>query len=454
MMNRRTWLGWAAGVPLIRFGTRQQPDAWPSEGMGDSDGRLAWWEAARFGMFIHWGLYSILGGEWGDRTDYGEWIRNNAHIPIGEYDQLLARFNPIAFDADRWMTMAKDAGMKYIVITTKHHDGFALFDSRVSDFDVMATPFRRDIMREISRAARRHGLRLGWYHSIMDWHHPDYLPRREWEVADRPAEGADFDRYVRYLHAQVTELLTHYGPVDIMWFDGQWENTWNHQRGQALYQLCRRLQPDMLINNRVDQPAADGNSTGLPADRVGDFGTPEQEVPPNGLPGVAWESCITMNRNWGYNSHDHDFKTPREIVKLLIDTASRGGNLLLNVGPTGEGRIPEDSIARLREVGDWMRANGEAIYGTTASVLPPGLPPATTGVRRINLFLTEPRGPTLVIPGLRSSPIGVVLSAGASKLAVGAERTDEGLRLTLPESPVDPICPVVTLTFAEPPVVG
>ncbi len=198
----------------------------------ERDARLEWWREARFGLFIHWGLYAVPAGTHGSETDYGEWIMTSAQIPVPEYEQFVPEFNPVDFNADEWARLAKAAGMKYIVITTKHHDGFALFDSAVSDYDIMATPFKRDIMKELADACAKYGLKMGWYHSIMDWHHPDYLPRRGWE--ERSAEGADYARYVSYLRDQVTELLTKYGPIGIMWFDGQWEGTWTHEDGLPL----------------------------------------------------------------------------------------------------------------------------------------------------------------------------------------------------------------------------
>ena len=312
---------------------------------------MDWWREARFGMFIHWGLYAVPAGEWQGRTDLGEWIRNNAKIPIDVYDQFRTRFNPTAFDADAWVRMAKGAGMKYIVITTKHHDGFALFDSKQTDFNVTSTPFRRDIIRELAQACRRQGVRIGFYHSIMDWHHPDYLPRRDWEK-DRLATGADFERYVVYMKAQLRELLTGYGPIDILWFDGQWESTWTASHGRDLYAYVRSLQPNIVINNRV-------------GGKVGDFGTPEQEIPATGQPGLDWETCMTMNRNWGYNRADKDFKPTSVLVRNLVDIASKGGNFLLNVGPDGRGSDPGGK----RRAAGGHRAvdepvNGASIYGT------------------------------------------------------------------------------------------
>ena len=328
------------------------------------DARMDWWREARFGMFIHWGLYAVPGGEWGTGTDHGEWILTTAQIPIPEYEKFKDQFNPVKFDADAWVRMAKDAGMKYIVITTKHHDGFALFDSKASDYDVMATPFKRDIMKELAEACRRHGLKMCWYHSIMDWHHPDYLPRRGWET--RSAEGADFDRYVKYLHAQVTELLTNYGDIGVMWFDGEWENTWNEKYGESLYDLCRRLQPNVIVNNRVTVGRA--GIEDATKRRIGDYGTPEQYIPAEGIPGLDWETCMTMGRHWGFNKRD-TFKTPKELVRNLVDIASKGGNYLLNVGPRPDGTFPEQSVEILKNYARWMGKYSEAIYGTTASPL-------------------------------------------------------------------------------------
>jgi alpha-L-fucosidase len=372
------------------------------------DPRLDWWRAARFGMFIHWGLYAIPAGEWEGRTDYGEWIRNNAKIPIDVYHRFQSRFNPVKFDPDAWVRMAKQAGMQYIVITTKHHDGFALFDSKGTTWDVMATPYGRDIIAQLAEACRRGGIRFGLYYSIMDWHHPDYLPRRDWELVSRPEAGADFERYVAFMKGQLKELLTNYGPVDVLWFDGQWEKTWNAARGRDLYDYVRGLQPSIIVNNRV-------------GDGSGDFGTPEQEIPATGLPdGAAWETCMTMNGNWGYNRADKAFKSTDALVRNLVDIASKGGNLLLNVGPTAEGEFPPESVTRLKELGFFMRVAGESIYGTSASPFP-SLPWGRCTQRRLDastarLYLhvwDRPPDGVLVVPGLinevvRARPLATI----------------------------------------------
>jgi len=401
---------------------------------------MTWWREARFGMFIHWGLYSILAGEWGGRTDYGEWIRNNAHIPLAEYDTLVARFNPVRFDADRWVSLAKEAGMGYLTITSKHHDGFCLFDSALTDFCIRSTPFKRDIMREIANACRRQGIRPCWYHSIMDWHHPDYLPRRDWEAETRTAEGARYARFLNYLHGQVTELLTRYGDIGVMWFDGQWEGSWTHEMGQALYRRCKALQPGVIVNNRVE-----GWSPVPITEPLGDFRTPEQEVPATGWPGVDWESCITMNRNWGYNSHDHDFKSVAQLIGLLVETASKGGNLLLNVGPRSDGSFPEESVERLRSLGAWMAVNGTAIHGTTASPLAETPFRVTSGEDRLHLFLTEWKTDGLLVPGLKTPVRKAYLLADREQRSLRVSNEGPGAVVFLPPTPPDPVCSVVVL---------
>ncbi len=414
------------------------------------DTRMAWWRDARFGMFIHWGLYAIPAGEWDGKTTHGEWIMNTAQIPVSQYEPFRGRFNPSRFDAREWVRIARDAGARYIVITTKHHDGFCLFDSALTDYDIMSTPFRRDVMKELVDACREAGVRIGWYHSIMDWHHPDYLPRREWET--RSTKGASFDRYVQYLKGQVRELLTNYGPIDVMWFDGQWEGTWTHERGLDMYRYVRSLQPDIIVNNRVDKGGGDFQMT-RDASFAGDFGTPEQEVPPTGLPGVDWETCMTMNDHWGYNSHDENWKSSEQLIRTLVDVASKGGNLLLNVGPTGEGLIPAASVERLAAMGAWLKDNGEAIYGTTASPFPAALPWGRTtsrrqpdGTTRLYLHVFDwPKDGRLVVDGLLSEATSAFLLADPARNPLRTGRDRDVLTLALPAAPPDSTDTVVVL---------
>ncbi len=417
------------------------------------DPRLDWWRDARFGMFIHWGLYAVPQGEWNGKTSYGEWIRTEAQIPVAEYDKLMGKFNPVKFDAEKIVRTAKAAGMKYIVITSKHHDGFALFDSKVSDFDVMETPFKRDIMKELADVCHREGIKICWYHSIMDWHHPDYTPRRDWEK-DRPTENANFDRYVAYMKAQLKELLTNYGEIGVLWFDGQWEGTWTHERGTDLYKYVRSLQPKIIINNRVDKG---GDSLGITrAGYLGDFGTPEQEIPPTGLPNLDWETCMTMNGHWGYNKADQNFKTTQDLIRKLADIASKGGNFLLNVGPTPEGEIPPTSVQRLIEIGDWMKVNGESIYGTKAGPL--GLPKwgrATQkhlhvrggdGKTRLYLHVFDwPANGKLVLDGLYNEVADCRLLANMGGPRLNTSRQGDNLVIALPQVAPDPNDSVVVL---------
>ncbi|MBN1155154.1 alpha-L-fucosidase, partial [candidate division KSB1 bacterium] len=280
----------------------------------DKDERMAWWRDARFGMFIHWGLYAIPAGEWNGETGHGEWIRSTAEIPIDTYDQFIHQFNPEKFNADEWVALAKETGMKYIVITSKHHDGFCLFDSKYTDFDVMSTPFQRDIMSEIAEACRKQDIKICWYHSIMDWHHPDYLPRREWET-DRSTEGADFGRFIQYMKNQLKELVHNYGEIGVLWFDGEWESTWNREYGRDLYNYVRGLQPNIIINNRVGASRSGMEGFAKGEEGAGDFGTPEQQIPAKGIPGVDWETCMTMNDHWGYNKNDHNWKSTEDLIR-------------------------------------------------------------------------------------------------------------------------------------------
>src|SRR5215469_2358767 len=339
-----------------------------SETPAQHDARMEWFREARFGMFIHWGLYAQAAGSWDGKPNdgAGEWIMNNVQIPDSQYARLVPQFNPVKFDARTWVRIAKNAGMKYIVITSKHHEGFGMFPSALTDWCIKSTPFQRDPLKELSVACKEGGIKLCFYYSIMDWHHPDYLPRKSWN--DQANPNADFERYVAYMKGQLKELLTGYGPIGLLWFDGNWENTWNYDRGADLYRYIRRIQPGLIVNNRVGQDRNGVAGTTDGQQRVGDYGTPEQTIPANGFgPGVDWETCMTMNDTWGFKKQDQNWKSTETLIRNLVDIASKGGNYLLNVGPTGEGLIPESSVERLKEIGSWMKVNGEAIYGTTAS---------------------------------------------------------------------------------------
>ena len=316
--------------------------------------RLQWFRDAKFGMFIHWGVYSMLG--------YHEWVRQLCRIPLSEYQYYVDNFNPVRFDPDAWVELAKEAGMKYMVITSKHHDGFCIFDSDYTDYDIMHSKYGKDALGMLVNSAKAKGMPLGFYYSIMDWHHPDYLPRRSWEK-DRPTEGADLERYIEWMKKQLRELVVKYDPA-IMWFDGEWEHSVKELHSFEIEKMLRDLKPDMLINDRLFRRTP-GH---------GDFGTPENYVPatgitsPDGTPRL-WEACYTTNFNsWGYNRYETEFHSTTQLIRQLIEIVSKGGNLLLNVGPTPEGEIQPEFVARLKGIGKWLQVNGEAIYGTSASV--------------------------------------------------------------------------------------
>jgi alpha-L-fucosidase len=417
------------------------------------DQRMAWFREARFGLFIHWGVYAVPAGEWQGRTDHGEWIMETGKIPVSEYERFARQFNPVKFNARAWVRLAKAAGMKYIVITSKHHDGFCLWDSKLTDWDVMSTPFQRDILKELARVCRDERIVLCFYHSIMDWHHPDYTKRRSWN--DRASGTPDMDRYVTYLKGQLAELLTGYGPLGILWFDGEWEEPWTHARGVDLYQYVRSYQPAIIINNRVGKARAGMAGMDKGEERVGDYGTPEQEIPPTGFgPGVDWESCMTMNEHWGYNKNDQKWKSSTSLVRNLIDCASKGGNYLLNVGPTAEGVIPRPSVERLLEIGEWMVVNGEAIYGTSASPfakLPWGR--CTRKGDRLYLHVYDwPADGRLTVPVRSHVERAYLLASPATPLKIS--KTPEGKSIHLPAAAPSPHASVVVLETRAPLEIG
>ena len=301
--------------------------------VGDaSKARIAWWQQARFGMFIHWGDYSVPARD--------AWIMYQEHIPFKEYKQFAQQFNPHDYNPAQWVAMAKDAGMKYIVITTRHHDGFCLFDSKVSDFTALKTGAGRDLIAEFADACHAAGMRMGFYYSLVDWRFPGVLPY------GTRKDDATYKKMVDQAHAQVRELLTNYGTVDILWYDMLVPNDPVLWRSKELNAMARKLQPNIIINDRAGVP--------------GDFATPENVV--SARPG-PWESCYSMNRSWGYARYDRNYKSVNEILRLLGSCSSQSGNFLLNVAPDADGRFPIESVERLRSIGQWMRVNGKAIYG-------------------------------------------------------------------------------------------
>ncbi|NOZ20213.1 MAG: alpha-L-fucosidase [Planctomycetes bacterium] len=300
--------------------------------------RIRWFAEARFGMFIHWGVYSLLAR--------GEWVMNRERTPFAEYRPLAERFSPTRYDPNEWAKLARQAGMRYMVLTTRHHDGFCLWDSKLSDFTAQKTGAKRDLVAEYAAACRKHGLKVGFYYSLKDWGHPDWLALQEGRMTDHK-------RFLSYIHGQVRELCTNYGKVDLLWYDGPGPYDAAGWESKRLNAMARRLQPHIVINDRSRLPE--------------DFSTVEQHLS-HVQAGRPWEFCLTMNENWGYAKRS-PYKSTQQIIDTLTLVVARGGNLLLNVGPKPDGTIPAESVKRLKEVGDWMKVNSESIYGCTSHPL-------------------------------------------------------------------------------------
>jgi alpha-L-fucosidase len=412
----------------------------------------SWFERARFGMFVHWGHVSQRGWELSWPLVGGLPVFPACQdVPAATYHAVAATFCPRPQRARDWLARAQRAGMRYAVLTSKHHDGFALFPTRTGDFSIAATPYRGDLVREFVDATREVGLRTGLYFSLSDWHHPDYPPFTD---ADRPYRMGlaprptpeQWERFRAVLFAQVRELLTQYGPIDVLWFDGGWERSLEEWNTPALHDLIRSLAPDVLVNDR------------LPG--LGDFDTPEQFIPPQ-PPGRAWETCLTMNDSWGYNPSDTNYKSARELVHTLCEVAGRGGNLLLNVSPMGDGELPPEQIERLDALATWMDAYGASIHDTE-----PGLDawqfygPSTRRGNRLYLHLLHRPYDSVTVRGLQIRRVRAVreLRSGAAlqfrtRCAVAdqlfnADPSGE-LIVSLPEALLDPLATVVEVELAD-----
>jgi alpha-L-fucosidase len=426
-----------------------------------NDQRMAWWREARFGMFIHWGVYAIPAGIWDGRQigGIGEWIMNRGKIPVADYQRMAKDFNPIRYDPDSWVRMAKDAGMKYIVITSKHHDGFALFETKASKFNVVDhTAYGKDLLMPLAEACKKHGIKLGFYYSqAQDWNNPggsaarrpmkegwanpdsviiDAYTREHRGHWDPAQEKRTFDQYINEVSVpQVRELLTNYGELAVLWWDTPTDMT---DEAATSLQSLLALQPNIITNDRLKRP-----------NFPGDHKTPEQRIPNlKDLDGTDWETCMTMNGTWGYKSYDHNYKTPQTLIRNLVDIASKGGNFLLNVGPTAEGEFPQESIHILSEMGKWMKVNGEAIYGSKAS--PWGLfdwgrctrKDTKNGTSLYFSVFEWPADGKLVISDFNHPVVSSKLLADGSRIKATVSK-DKVLTIHLPANAPDPIASVI-----------
>ena len=337
--------------------------------------RITWFKEARFGLFIHWGLYAI--------PSRGEWLRSDERVKAEDYEHYMDDFTAERCDPREWVRLAKQAGMRYAVLTTKHHDGFCLFDSKLTDFTSMHAPAHRDIVREFTDACREEGLKVGLYYSLLDWHHPDYPHQGDMlhpmrGNADYPDDGRDWNRYLEYMHGQIKELMTNYGKIDLLFLDYSYgEMKGEKWKAQELVTMIRTLQPGILINNRLEVGGVGYGSlvTRKPLPWHGDYVTPEQIIPPNGIQDedgrpVLWESCVTINRHWGHCEKDPFSKSSKTLVRKLVECVSKGGNMILNIGPDAYGGVTKVQREVLEGIGRWMAANSKSIYGCGNAFIP------------------------------------------------------------------------------------
>ncbi len=440
-MSKRTSLATStfAWAFLSFLGSMACASAQTSDGEPASEA-IESWQDMRFGMFIHWGPISLKGTEIG-------WSRGK-QVPREEYDALYQEFDPVEFDAEEWARTAKDAGMKYMILTSKHHDGFCLWDTQQTDYDIMRSPFGRDVIAELSAACAKEGIAFGLYYSILDWYQPDYNTAGTYGGPGypfRPGQKPSMDRYQDYVHAQLDELVNGYGPLFTIWFDGEWEEPWTYERGVRLAEYCRALDPDMLINNRVGK-ARQGmaGTTKQDSGNPGDYDTPEQRI------GTynderPWETCMTICTQWAWKPDDA-MKSREECIRTLLRTAGGDGNLLFNVGPMPDGRIEPRQAERLREMGAWLEKYGDGVYGTRGGPFEPGEWGAST--RRddkIHLFVMSWQvDDRLVLPAIGRKVTGCrTLSGGRAIL----EQSDAGLEIALPEADRAEIATVIELTL-------
>jgi alpha-L-fucosidase len=409
-----------------------------TETAAERDARMKWWREAKFGLFIHWGIYAVPAGKYGDNTGYGEWIMNSAKIPVATYQEFARQFNPVKYNAEQWVKTARDAGMKYVVITSKHHDGFALYPSAASKWSIAdATPYRKDLLGPLVEAAHGQGLKIGFYYSqSQDWNNPGGAKSgfKEGDGWDDAHKGS-YDAYLKDVAVpQVKEILTRY-PIDILWWDTPMFMT--PERTAPLAALTK-LRPGLITNNRL------GGGFG------GDTATPEQFVPVTGYPG-DWETCMTLNNHWGYNAYDHNWKSSTDLIRKLADICAKGGNFLLNVGPTAEGEFPPACVERLQEVGKWLRVNGESIYGTSRGPFPYlswGVATRKGGTLYLHVF-DWPKNGKLVVPLANEAKSARLLSNSKS---LSVQRAAGKLVIDIPGTAPDAADSVIALDIEGEPV--
>jgi len=403
----------------------------------ENETRLDWWQEARFGLFIHWGPVSLKGTEIG-------WSRG-AQVPTEAYDRLYRDFNPTRFDPDAWVSLAKTAGMKYIVFTSKHHDGFCMWDTQFADYNIMKSPFRRDVLRELADACKRHGIVFCLYHSICDWYHPDYPLGSPGGKTAKP--NPNMDRYNQFLKNQLAELIRNYGPLGILWFDGEWEKPWNRERGADLYRHVRGLQPNIIINNRVGVGREGMAGTTAQSDvNAGDYDTPEQQVGRFNTT-RPWESCITICQQWAWKPED-TMKSLAECLHTLITCAGGDGNLLFNVGPMPTGEIEARQAERLKEMGAWLAKNGASIYRTRGGPFPPADWGVSTcrGNTAFVHVLKWPDGPVRLPPTNGKIQHCTLLGGGSPQF----KQTADGIELTVAPADRQDIDTIIALELDRP----